>query len=132
MENHIFMATVLITDDSSYMRDLLKVIISRSSHSVVAEASGGRDCLEQYREKKPDVVLLDNIMPEMKGIETLKALMEIDPSARVIMVSADHQDISVQQATRYGARGFIAKPFDPNTVISEIDSAMLSENENSV
>ncbi len=123
---HSLMATILITDDSVYMRDLLKAIISRSPHTVIAEAAGGHDCIAMYRDKKPDIVLLDNIMPEMKGIETLKALMEIDPGARVIMISADHQDLSVQMATRYGARGFIAKPFNPETIISEIDSALLA------
>ncbi len=125
---HSLMATILITDDSVYMRDLLKAIVSRSPHTVIAEASGGQDCIALYRDKKPDIVLLDNIMPEMKGIETLKVLMEIDPGARVIMVSADHQDLSVQMATRYGARGFIAKPFNPETVLSEIESALSGTN----
>jgi two-component system, chemotaxis family, chemotaxis protein CheY len=127
----VFMATVLITDDSVYMRDLIKAVLARSSHTVIAEASGGQECLEKYQEKRPDVVLLDNIMPEMKGLETLRELISIDPGARVIMVSADHQDQSVQLAAKYGAKGFIVKPFLAETVTSEIDAVMQQDKEDS-
>lgn len=118
------MATLLITDDSDYMRDLLRVMLARSSHTVIGEASGGQECIDKYRDLRPDIVLLDSIMPQMKGIETLRALLSMDPGARVIMVSADHQEQSVQLATRHGARGFVAKPFDLKTVVSEIDAVM--------
>jgi two-component system chemotaxis response regulator CheY len=114
------MARILLTDDSEYMRTLLKKILAIEGHEVVAEASDGKECLAQYKEIRPDLVLLDIIMPRMSGLETVRELRRIDPAVRVVMVSADHQRSHVDRAVAEGASGFVVKPFKKDDLLREV------------
>jgi len=118
------MGKVLICDDALYTRRLLKKIIEETKHEAVAEASTGDEAIEMYRQVKPDLVLLDIVMPTGKntqnGMEALKRILEEDPSAKVVICSALEQQVLVDEALKLGAKGFIAKPIMPEQIVQAL------------
>lgn len=118
------MAKILIVDDASFMRGSLKYIMESGGHEVVGMAKNGKEAIEMWNMFKPDVVTLDILMREMDGITTLKEIMKIDPTAKVIMVSALGHDEKQKEAQNLGASGFIIKPFKRDDIINEIDKVL--------
>lgn len=106
------MATILVVDDSAFMRMRCVALLKELGHETL-EAGDGAQALEIYRQAKPDAVLLDISMPVMDGLEALRAMMSLDPAARVAMVSAMGQQAVIMEAIKAGARDFVVKPFDP-------------------
>jgi two-component system, chemotaxis family, chemotaxis protein CheY len=80
---------------------------------VVGEAANGAEAVERYRQLRPDAVTLDIVMPGTNGLEALKAILHLDPKAKVVVVSALNQTKLISDAIRAGADDFIAKPFMP-------------------
>ena len=111
------MTKILIVDDSLFMRQMLKNILPKDKFEVIGEASTGREAIERYNELKPDVVTMDITMPDMDGIQAVKAIKQIDPSAKIIMCSAMGQRPVLKEALDSGAIDFIIKPFEENKVI---------------
>jgi two-component system chemotaxis response regulator CheY len=116
-------AKVLIVDDSALTRRSLRQILETAGYEVV-EAENGLDALERYFLDKPDVVLLDLVMRGMYGLEVLQKIRELDPSARIVVVSADIQTSSQDLAGEAGAAAFINKPFDKTEILSALDAAL--------
>ena len=106
----------MFVDDSSFMRSLLKGIILKDGYDLAGEAENGRDAVELYKEVRPDLVTMDIVMPDMDGIEAVKAIRALDPEAKIIMVSAMGQQSMVIDSIQAGARDFIIKPFQPPRV----------------
>jgi two-component system chemotaxis response regulator CheY len=115
------MATVLIVDDASFMRAVLKKIILQSGHEVVAEAGNGDEAIDRYQQLKPDLVLMDIVMPAgtraKDGIEALKQIMLQNPNAKVVMCSSMGQQSLIAEALKSGAKDFVIKPFQPQKVM---------------
>jgi len=116
-------AKVLIVDDSALTRRSLRQILELAGCEVV-EADNGLDALERYFLDKPDVVMLDLVMHGMYGLEVLQKIRELDPQARVVVVSADIQTSSQDLAGEAGATAFINKPFDRAEILSALDVAL--------
>ena len=116
-------AKVLVVDDSALARRNLKQILEPAGYEVV-EAPDGLVALEQYFLQKPDVVLLDLVMHGMYGLEVLKKLRELDPTARVLIVSADVQSSSQELGAEAGAKGFVNKPFDRDQILGALHAAV--------
>lgn len=116
--------TVLIADDSVHMRMILKDMLTRDGYDVVGEADNGKEAVRLYNELKPEVVTLDISMPEMDGIEALKAIRAEHPNARVVMVSAMNQQNQVIDAIRAGAKDFFIKPLQSERVKEAIERAV--------
>jgi len=114
---------VLIVDDSALTRRSLRQILEAAGCEV-AEADNGLEALERYFLEKPDVVMLDLVMRGMYGLEVLQKLRELDPQARVVVVSADIQTSSQDLAGEAGATAFINKPFDRAEILSALDAAL--------
>lgn len=102
---------VLIVDDNVMTRDLIKDLLTEMGHQVVGEAENGDDAIKVYAAQRPELVLMDLIMPGKNGLETLEELRAMDPAARVVMVTAVEQDILSQQLIGKGAIGVLRKPF---------------------
>lgn len=108
---------VLITDDAAFMRMMLKDILAKNGHEVVAEAGDGIEMLQKYDETMPDIVTLDITMPNMDGLVALKELRKKHPNANVVMCSAIGQQSMVIDAIQSGAKDFIVKPFQAERVV---------------
>jgi two-component system chemotaxis response regulator CheY len=115
---------VLIVDDAAFMRIMLRKIVITAGHDVVGEASDGLAAVEMYRELRPDLTTLDITMPGKDGIEVLEEIMGLDPEARVLMCSAIGQQAKVVESLKLGARDFVVKPFDTETVEHAIAKAL--------
>ncbi|HPM41426.1 MAG TPA: response regulator [bacterium] len=118
------MARVLIVDDAIFMRRMLSDIVRGAGHEVAGEAGDAIEAIKKYEELRPDVVTMDIVMPrqgDMDGMGALKRILEIDPAARIVMVSALGQQETVLEAIRIGAKDFIVKPFLEENVVKAID-----------
>ncbi len=115
------MSKILIVDDSNFMRNLLKNILIKNGYNQILEAENGKEAEEVYKKENPKLVLLDIIMPEQDGIETLK---QLGKKANVIMITAVGQEAIISQAKLLGAKGYIVKPFQPKQILSEIKKVL--------
>ncbi len=106
------MAKVLVIDDDEATRGVIEEILTRAGH-VVETASGGREGLRRARENRFDVVLVDIIMPDVDGIETITELRERDPSLRIVAMSGSSPNSAgyLETARMLGADAALAKPF---------------------
>ena len=115
---------VLLVDDAAFMRMMIKNVLTQNGYEVAGEASNGQEALVLYEKVKPDLVTLDITMPEMDGIQTLKELLKIDPSANIIMVTAMGQQQLVIEAIQVGAKDFVVKPFQPDRLLEAVKKAL--------
>jgi two-component system chemotaxis response regulator CheY len=114
------MARILICDDATFMRMMIKDIVIKCGHEVAGEAENGLIALSKYKECKPDLVMMDITMPEMDGIEALIGIKKVDPEAKIVMCSAMGQQTMVIDSIKAGAKDFIVKPFHPEKLIETI------------
>lgn len=115
------MKKVLIVDDSKTSRKILKNIFEDNNYEVVGEAVNGQEGLDKYQELHPDLVTLDITMPVMDGIETLAKLKEMDPAAKVVMITAAGQKNKMVEAVRLGAEDFVTKPYETSRIIEVLE-----------
>lgn len=116
--------TVLVCDDTSYMRTLLCTILKRGGFEVVGEAETGAQALEQYKALRPDVVTMDIVMRDMGGIAAVREICKFDHKARVLMCSAMAPQALVAEAMAAGARDFVVKPFQPSRLLEAVRYAL--------
>ena len=121
------MKKILIVDDSLFMRSVLKDILSKLDveHQII-EAGSGATALEIFKKEKPDLILLDIIMPdgEEEGIQVLQKIMKNNSKTKIIMISAVGQDLIVQKCKRLGAKDFIMKPFDKEQIVKTAEKCL--------
>ncbi|WP_135556577.1 response regulator [Paenibacillus cymbidii] len=114
------MATVMVVDDASFMRIMLRQLIEGAGHTVVCEAVDGLDAIDKYKKYRPDLVTMDITMPEMEGVDALRAIRQFDPRARVIMCSAVGHQHRIVEAIQLGASDFLVKPFMKERVVEAL------------
>ena len=114
---------VLIVDDAEAMRAVLRSILSRNGYEVIGEAEDGEEAARMFTEQRPDIVLLDVMMPRMDGLETLKAILAADARAKVIMCTADGSREAVVDSLQAGAVDFVIKPFSTERLLQAIRKA---------
>ena len=112
------MAKILTVDDSGFIRTILKNILQEAGYTEIIEAETGKEGIEQYNREKPDLVLLDMILPDMNGLDVLKALNK--GGAKVCMVTAVGQDEMITKAKVAGAEDYVTKPFDKETILAVV------------
>ena len=117
-------AKVLVVDDAQFMRMMLKNILTSNGYEVAGEAENGVQAIAKYRELKPDLVIMDLIMPEMGGIDAAREMIKEDADARILMCSAMGQQALVVEAIQVGAKDFIVKPFQPSGVLEAVAKAL--------
>jgi len=114
---------VLIVDDSLYMRTLIKDALEIGGYTVVGQAANGEEAIDMAFELQPDFITLDNILPDMIGIDILKVYQEEGLKSKVVMISAVGQETVVNEGLRLGARAYIVKPFTSDQLIEAITKA---------
>lgn len=119
------MTKVLIIDDAAFMRLSLREMLERNGFEIVGEAENGAMGVAKYSETNPDIVTMDVTMPKMDGVQTLKLIKQIDPEARVVMVTAMGQEGIVKEAVINGAKSFIVKPFKEERLVETLNKVML-------
>jgi two-component system chemotaxis response regulator CheY len=120
MKEWILMPKVLIVDDTAFMRLTIKTMLEKNEFEIVGEAENGKEAIEKYFEYRPDIVTMDITMPEMSGIQALKAIKQKEPQAKIIIISAMGQESLVKEAIMAGAESFIVKPFREEDLIKTI------------
>lgn len=115
------MKKILIADDAAFMRVTIKNMLEKNGYEVAGEAQNGQIAIQKYSELKPDIVTMDITMPEVDGLAALKAIMQLDPNAKIVMVSAMGQRTMVMDAVVAGAKGFIVKPFNEETLLTALE-----------
>jgi two-component system chemotaxis response regulator CheY len=111
--------TILVADDAAFVRLWCTKMLGRHGFEVL-EAADGRDAVAKYRDHRPAAVLLDVAMPELDGLGALREIRELDPGARVAMLTGLGQRHIVLEALNAGARDFVVKPFKPERVLSAV------------
>jgi two-component system chemotaxis response regulator CheY len=111
---------ILIADDASFMRLMLRNILEGAGYQVVGEAGNGREAIEKYKELKPDMLISDMVMPEMGGIDVLKEVLKEFPDASILICSAIGQQALVIEAIQAGAKDYIVKPFEQSNVLETV------------
>ena len=108
---------VLIVDDSMYMRKLIKDAAEEGGYEVIGEAANGEEAIDLAIELLPDIITLDNILPDMVGIDILKVYQEEELPSSVVMISAVGQDAVIKEGISLGAKDYIVKPFTSEKLI---------------
>lgn len=120
------MATVFIVDDDIFIHTILTRLLAIKGHKVIESAYDGQDAIEKFQEmtEKPDAILMDHRMPILMGLDATQRLLELDPSLRILFVSAD---VTVEEvAMETGAIAFLVKPVDGKTLIDFVERSAKS------
>lgn len=121
------MATVLIVDDSMYMRKTISDALVDAGHEVVGQAGNGEAAIDMAMELEPDLITLDNILPDMIGIDILRVLKQEEGlSSKIVMISAVGQESVVREGMSLGASDYIVKPFTTSQIVDSIKSALVA------
>ncbi|PWR76136.1 response regulator [Methanospirillum stamsii] len=114
------MPTVLIVDDEELDRKVLHSILLSAGYEVVGTARSGEEGIRLYSTLHPDLVTIDLMMPNMNGMEVLIKLMKDNKDTNALICTSAHSDPVVDLAMRYGAKGFIIKPFQARSLLSTV------------
>ena len=112
---------VLSVDDHALLREgIASIITHQPDMLLVSQASGGKEAIQQYREHRPDVTLMDLRMPDLNGIDALLAIRAEFPEARIIMLTTFEGDEEVRRALEAGACGYLLKSLPPKQLVQVI------------
>jgi two-component system chemotaxis response regulator CheY len=114
--------TVMIIDDSLFMRNIMRGIMRDKGYSVIAEAASGIEALKKLHEVTPDIIILDVILPDINGIDLLESILKRCPLAKIVVCSSLGQEPVIRKALENGAKAFLQKPFTPEKVNEVLDS----------
>ncbi|MCI0563450.1 MAG: response regulator [Nitrososphaera sp.] len=120
------LAKVLVVDDAAFMRVVLRDILTSSGYQQIYEAGDGTAALDAYQLYRPDITMMDINMPGTDGIQALRSILQINPMAKVVMVTSVEQKHIVEEAIRLGARDYIVKPFERGMVATVIGRVLRS------
>jgi two-component system, chemotaxis family, chemotaxis protein CheY len=116
--------SVLTVDDSAAMLGMLHACLAETEFEVVGQARDGADAVKQFRELKPDVTLLDIVMPGQSGIDTLSQIRASDPEAVVVMASSMGTEDAVHESLSRGASNFLQKPYEQESVLAVLRNTL--------
>ena len=110
----------MIVDDSLYMRTVIKDALTKAGYEVVGQAANGETAIDMSLELQPDLITLDNILPDMLGLDILKVLKSEDVKSKVIMVSAVGQQTVIEEGKNLGADEYLVKPFTNDQLLAVV------------
>lgn len=113
------MAKIMLVDDAAFMRMRCAKLLTENGYEV-GEAENGQEAINKYQNYKPDLVLMDITMPVMDGITATREIKQMDPGAKIVMVSALGQQTMVIEAIKAGAKDFVVKPFEPDKILTTV------------
>jgi two-component system, chemotaxis family, chemotaxis protein CheY len=111
-----FEGSILLVDDEAHIRKFMSLLLRHLGVTTIFEAPNGHAALEVYKKEKPDLVMLDVNMPQMDGIETLRALKQLDPDCVVVMLTSLANRQTIDEAAALGAANYIRKDSPPEDI----------------
>ncbi len=115
---------ILIVDDATFMRTMVKDILVPKGYEIAGEATNGNEAMQKYEELKPDLVTMDITMKEKDGLEAARDILLKYSDARIIMVTALGQEKMLVDSIKLGVKDFVVKPFKPERIISAVEKAL--------
>lgn len=117
---------ILIVDSSSFMRRIIRDVLSTYGYESISEANSGTAAIQRYREFKPDLVVMEMVLsdPTMNGIETIKWLIKVESKVKILIVSALGYADLINEALSAGAKDYCLKPFEPERIIKKINALL--------
>ena len=112
--------TILVVDDSPFVYHQLKDMVEDSDYEVIGSAKSGEEGLEMFRQLKPDIVILDIIMPGIDGLETAGILMEEDANARIVMLSSLFDANLLAEVKKMGLKFLLPKPLEKDVLFATL------------
>lgn len=122
------MGKILIVDDTSFIRKIIKNILIKNNYNNIEEAYDGKMAIDKYFSFRPDLIIMDIIMPELNGIQALKKIREIDENCKIIICSSINQENLIKEAIYYGAGDFIVKPFTEKKIVNIVGQYFKNKN----
>lgn len=119
---------LLVTDDAIIIREMIKDAAREKGWEIAGEATNGQEAIDRFSELRPDAVTLDLVMPQYDGLHALRGIMQLDPDARVLVVSALDQTAVLKDALKLGASDFVVKPFEKQRVLGALEKIVGSNN----
>lgn len=118
------MCKILVVDDAKLMRSMINKTLAQYSENIVLEAKDGIDAISMYKLMKPDVVTMDITMNCKNGIDAAKEIIEYDPDAKIVMVTALGKENLLKECVRAGVKDYIVKPFTSERLLSALKKAL--------
>lgn len=115
--------TILVVDDSSYIRKVLKMNFEKAGFRVIL-AENGEEAYEIYKNKRPDIVTMDILMPILDGLNALKKILGEFGDAKIVMISSINEQDKVFEAIKAGAKNYILKPIEPKKIMDVINQVI--------
>jgi len=118
---------IMIVDDSRVVYATMQKMLSDSEMEIVAYCRSGEEAIETYGKVMPELVTLDIVMPGMDGLDTCEELLRRWPEAKILMVSSLAYDDTIDRAKELGAKGFLFKPFQQDSLLEGLRAAFAEE-----
>ena len=125
-------ARILIADDAAFIREVLSQIVAKGGFQLVGEAVDGAEAVEMALREKPDVIVMDIVMPNKSGIQATQEILEKLPRTRIIACTTEGQETMVLKALEAGCCDFVTKPFKVQQMISVIQNSLGPRNQGAV
>jgi DNA-binding NarL/FixJ family response regulator len=120
MNDHTRIRVFGVDDHPLLNEGIAAIVNNQPDMLLVAQATSGKEALQQFREHQPDVTLMDLRLPDMSGIDTMIAIRTEFPGARIIMLTTFEGDVEIQRALEAGARGYVLKSMPPKDLVAVI------------
>ena len=112
--------SILLVDDNDITREVLRVVLRSENYNVVGEATDGGVGLDLALKLRPDIIMLDVVMPKVSGLEVLPKIKDMLPESRVLLVTASKDTETISEAVQAGIHGFILKPFNAQKILDTV------------
>ncbi len=120
---------VLLVDDAKFARKVALKALQNSGFDNVIQAASAVEAMDMFEKEKPDLVLLDITLPDNSDLSLLEKLIEKDPDAKIIMISAIGQELIIEDSLKAGAKAFITKPYSEKEFHETIFNVLEGKNE---
>ncbi|HCS15846.1 MAG TPA: two-component system response regulator [Lachnospiraceae bacterium] len=113
--------TIMVVDDSPFASKQIKDIVEDNGYEVIGYAKDGEEAIELYKELKPDIVILDIIMPGLNGLETAEILKKQDPAVKILMLSSLCDAGTMEEVKSIGVKHLIPKPLEADVLLASLE-----------
>ena len=113
--------TIMVVDDSPFASNQIKDIVEDNGYEVIGYAKDGEEAIELYKELKPDIVILDIIMPGLNGLETAEILKKQDPAVKILMLSSLCDAGTMEEVKSIGVKHLIPKPLEADVLLASLE-----------